>query len=202
MVVSTSINLVPAEQKKECDNLKYNCTLMSFVFSAAIINNTQVLIVFKYVPLDSKPKQLPFQFSSDVCNCFCCTLLQQKSVNNNNNNNSVNNSLNNISYPISLKLHLYLTCCCYPSDMSRSALVQVRCQGCCWRPEHRELSGLSCPLVASEGWGGRGVTLLADIPNPGGAHQGKRQTQAVLLAEHLPSALLLKLESVGQRKQF
>lgn len=56
MVVSTSINLVPAEQKKECDNLKYNCTLMSFVFSAAIINNTQVLIVFKYVPLDSKLK--------------------------------------------------------------------------------------------------------------------------------------------------
>lgn len=39
MGVSTSINLVPVEQK-ECDNLKYNCTLMSSVFSAAIINNT------------------------------------------------------------------------------------------------------------------------------------------------------------------
>lgn len=42
MGVSTSINLVSVEQKKECDNLKYNCVLMSFVFSAAIVNNTLV----------------------------------------------------------------------------------------------------------------------------------------------------------------
>lgn len=40
MDVSTSINLVPVEQKKECDNFKYNCTLMSSVFSAVIINDT------------------------------------------------------------------------------------------------------------------------------------------------------------------
>lgn len=56
MGVSTSINLVPVEQKKECDNLKYNCTLMFFVFSAAIMNNIQVVILFNYVPLDSKLK--------------------------------------------------------------------------------------------------------------------------------------------------
>lgn len=52
MGVSMSINLVSVEQKKECDNLKYNCVLMSFVFSAAIVSNTLVLILFNYVPLD------------------------------------------------------------------------------------------------------------------------------------------------------
>lgn len=47
--------------------------------------------------------------------------------------------------------------------------------------------------------GGRGVALLADIPNPGDVQPMKRQTQAVLLAERLLSALRLKLESVRYR---
>lgn len=37
--------------------------------------------------------------------------------------------------------------------MTRSALVQVWCQGCCWRPEHWEISGSAWPLVALEGLG-------------------------------------------------
>lgn len=37
--------------------------------------------------------------------------------------------------------------------MSRSALAQVRCQGCCWRPEHLELPGLCLPSSGMEGLG-------------------------------------------------
>lgn len=48
---------------------------MSSVFSAAIINNTQVLILFNYDLLDSKLKQLLFQIFSDVCNCVAQVVL-------------------------------------------------------------------------------------------------------------------------------
>lgn len=47
--------------------------------------------------------------------------------------------------------------------------------------------------------GGRADGCTAGIPNPGGVQPMERQTQAILLAQHLLSALRLKFESARYR---
>lgn len=83
--------------------------------------------------------------------------------------------------------------CPYPSDVSRAALVQTWYQRCCWRPEHWELLVFCLPSSGI----GRAGGYTAGIPNPGGVQPMKRQTQEVLLAQHLLSALVWNFNLSG-----